>query len=146
MKEENAHNATIKVIEYSSILVFFLVLLFVLVPLIQKIVYNMAWNAAMTSTKETVNTVKTFYTDMNLFNEVGLPFKVVFYEDGHEFYEFGKKVSYLYELNIQNDGELPTGGSVQINKDGSATVTDLTFGHFKCNQTNEQNLECKREE
>ena len=145
MKEENVRYTTIRTIEYSSILIFFLIVLLVLVPLIQKIVYNMVWNAAMTSTKETINIVKIFYTDMNLSNEVGLPFKVTFYEDEYEFYEFGKKVNYSYELNIQNDGELPTGGSIQINDDGSTTVTDLTFGHFKCNQTNEQNLECKRE-
>ncbi len=145
MKEENAHRATIKVIEYSAIMVFFLISLYFLVPLIQKIVYNVAWQTSMTNTKETINTVKSFYTDMNLFNEVGLPFKVVFSEDGYTFYEFGKEVNYLYELNIQNDGELPTGGSVQINTDGSATVENLTFGKFKCNQTNEQNLVCKRE-
>ena len=42
MKEENAHRATIRVVEYSAIMVFFLLILIILVPSISKIVYNMA--------------------------------------------------------------------------------------------------------
>ena len=32
--------------------------------------------------------------------------------------------------------------SLSQNTDGTVTVKDLTFGNFKCNQTNEQNLVC----
>ena len=125
MKEENAHRATIRVVEYSAIMVFFLLILIILVPSISKIVYNMAKQSSITSTKGTIDTVKSFYTDMNLLNEVGLPFKVEFNEDGYTFYELGKKVNYERSLNIKNLGKLPTDGSVQINVDGTVTLLDL---------------------
>ena len=105
MKEENAHRATIRVVEYSAIMVFFLLILIILVPSISKIVYNMAKQSSITSTKGTIDTVKSFYVDMNLLNEVGLPFKVVFDKDGYTFYEMNKKVNYERHLNIKNIGE-----------------------------------------
>lgn len=142
MKEENARSSTIRVVEYSAILVFFLVVLIILVPSVSKIVYNMSKDSAVTSTKGTIDTVKSFYVDMNLLNEVGLPFKVVFDKDGYTFYEMGRKVNYERHLNIKNTGKLPKAGSVQINIDGTITVKDLTFGNFKCNQTNDKNLVC----
>ena len=142
MKEENAHNSTIKVIEYSAILIFFMIILIILVPSISKIVYQMSKDSAITSTKGTIDTVKSFYIDMNLLNEVALPFKVEFNKDGYIFYEMGRQVNYERHLNIQNTGKLPKGGSVQINEDGSVTVKNLTFGNFKCNKTKKKNLVC----
>lgn len=142
MKEENARKSTVRVIEYSLILVFFLIVITILVPSISTIVYNMAKDSALTSTKGTIDTVKSFYVDMNLLNEVGIPFRVVFDKDGYTFYEMGQKVNYERHLNIKNTGKLPTAGSVQINLDGTVTVKDLTFGNFKCNQTNDENLIC----
>ena len=102
----------------------------------------MSKDAATTSTKGTIDTVKSFYVDMNLLNEVGLPFKVAFDKGGYTFYEIGKKVNYKRQLNIKNIGKLPTDGSVQINVDGTVTVKNLTFGNFKCNQINDQDLVC----
>lgn len=142
MKEENERNSTIRIVEYSAIVVFFLIVLIILVPSVSKIVYNMAKDSATTSTKGTIDTVKSFYVDMNLLNEVGLPFKVVFDKNGYTFYENGKKVNYERQLNIKNQGKLPKTGSVTINVDGTVSVKDLTFGNFKCNQTNDQNLVC----
>ena len=142
MKEENERNSTIRIVEYSAIVVFFLIVLIILVPSVSKIVYNMAKDSATTSTKGTIDTVKSFYVDMNLLNEVGLPFKVVFDKNGYTFYENGKKVNYERHINIKNHGKLPKTGSVTINVDGTVSVKDLTFGNFKCNQTNDQNLVC----
>ena len=45
MKEENERNSTIRVIEYSAIVVFFLIVLIILVPSVSKIVYNMTKDA-----------------------------------------------------------------------------------------------------
>ena len=142
MKEENARKSTSRVMEYSAIVIFLMIILIILVPAVSKIVYNMAKDAATTSTKGTIDTVKSFYVDMNLLNEVGLPFKVVFDKDGYTFYEMDKKVNYERQLNIKNQGKLPKAGSVTINVDGTVSVKDLTFGNFKCNQTNDQNLVC----
>ena len=142
MKEENIHRKTIKGIEYSAIMVFFLVIIIIIYPSLSKIFYNMGHDSAITSTQGTIETVKSFYIDMNLTNKVALPFKVVFSKDGYKYYENGKEVNYTRKLNIKNNGELPKFGSVEINIDGTVTVKDLTFGNFKCNQTNEQNLVC----
>ena len=146
MREENAHRSTIRVIEYSAILVFFLVILIILVPSVQKIVYNMAEDASITNTKATIDAVKTYYTDMNLFNEVALPFKVVFHGKEYDFYEMGNKVNYRKSLTVKNNGKLPTSGSVEITTDGTVTVVNLKFGNFTCNQTNEKNLICENKE
>lgn len=142
MKEENEKRSTIRTIEYSAILVFFLIIIIILVPSVYKIVYNMAKDSATTSTQGMIDTVKSYYVDINLLNEVGLPFKVVFDEDGYTFYENGKKVEYESHLNIETTGKAPTSGSIQINTDGTVTVTDLTFGNFKCNQTNSSDIVC----
>ena len=142
MKEANERYSTRKVVEYSAVVIIILVLLAILVPSLQKIVYNMSQNSSITSTKGTIEIVKTFYTDMNLTNEVGLPFRVVFNKNGYTFYEAGIKVNYKRRLNVKNTGKLPKAGYVEITIDGTVTVKDLTFGNFKCNQTNEKNLIC----
>lgn len=146
MKEENIHRKTIKGIEYSAIMVFFLVIIIIIYPSLSKIFYNMGHDSAITSTQGTIDTVKSFYIDMNLTNEVALPFKVVFDKNGYKYYENGKEVNYKRQLNIKNDGELPKAGSVEIRADGTVAVVDLTFGNFKCNQTTEQNLVCDTED
>lgn len=142
MKEENARKSTSRVMEYSAIVIFLMIILIILVPSVSKIVYNMSKDASVSNTKGTIDMVKSFYVDMNLTNEVGLPFKVVFDKNGYTFYENGKKVNYKRQLNIKNQGKLPKAGSVTINVDGTVSVKDLTFGNFKCNQTNDQNLVC----
>ena len=142
MKEENERISTSKIVENSAILIFFLIILIILVPLILKIVYNMSLKASMISAKGTIDVVKSYYIDMNLNYEVSLPFKVVFYEEGYQFYEKGQKVDYKKELNIKNIGKLPQGGSVEILSNGTVKVKDLTFGNFTCNQVNENNLIC----
>lgn len=142
MKEENARKSTSRVMEYSAIVIFLMIILIILVPAVSKIVYNMSKDASVSNTKGTIDMVKSFYVDMNLLNEVGLPFKVVFNKDGYKFYEMGNEVNYERHLNIKNQGKLPTAGSVEITIDGTVTVKDLTFGNFKCNQTNEKNLVC----
>ena len=146
MKEENIHRRTIKGIEYSAIMVFFLVIIIIIYPSLSKIFYNMGHDSAITSTQGTIDTVKSFYIDMNLTNEVALPFKVVFDKDGYTYYENGKEVNYKRQLNIKNNGELPKSGSIEIRTDGTVAVVDLTFGNFKCNQTTEQNLVCDTED
>ena len=98
----------------------------------------------MISAKGTIDVVKSYYIDMNLNYEVSLPFKVVFYEEGYQFYEKGQKVDYKKELNIKNIGKLPQGGSVEILSNGTVKVKDLTFGNFTCNQANENNLICDK--
>ena len=125
MKEENARKSTARVMEYSAIVIFLMIILIILVPAVSKIVYNMSKDASVSNTKGTI-----------------LPFKVVFNKDGYKFYEMGNEVNYERHLNIQNQGKLPTAGSVEITIDGTVTVKDLTFGNFKCNQTNEKNLVC----
>ena len=142
MKEENEKRSTIRTIEYSAILIFFLIIIIILVPSVSKIVYNMSKDSATTSTQGMIDTVKSYYVDINLLNEVGLPFKVVFDEDGYTFYENGKEVEYESRLNIEITGKTPTSGSIQINTDGTVTVTDLTFGNFTCNQTDSSDIIC----
>lgn len=142
MKEENERYSTKRVVEYGAVIIILLIVLAILVPSLQKIVYNIGKQSSITSTKGTIDIVKTFYTDMNLKNEVALPFKVVFNKDGYTFYEVGQKVNYKRQLNVKNSGKLPKAGYVEITVDGTVTVKNLTFGNFKCNQTNEKNLVC----
>lgn len=146
MKEKNVHRNTIKGIEYSAIMVFFLIIIIIVWPSLSKIIYNMRHDSAITSTKGTIEIVKSFYIDMNLTNEVALPFKVVFTKDGYTYYEDGKKVNYKRQLNIKNEGKLPKAGSIEIQIDGTVKVKNLTFGTFKCNQTSEQNLVCDKDD
>lgn len=142
MKEENERYSTKRVVEYGAVITILLIVLAILVPSLQKIVYNIGKQSSITSTKGTIDIVKAFYTDMNLKNEVALPFKVVFDKDGYTFYEVGQKVNYKRQLNVKNSGKLPKDGYIEITIDGTVTVKNLTFGNFKCNQTNEKNLVC----
>lgn len=144
MKEEYEHYKSIRIIEYAMVIIVLLVVLIILFPALSKIIYNMSKEAAITNTKDTIDTVKATYTDMNLINEVALPFKVVFNKDGYEFYEMNKKVNYKRTFNIDFEGRLPSSGSVEITTDGTVTVKDLTFGSIKCNQVKEQNLICDK--
>lgn len=142
MKEQYEHDKSIRIIEYAMVIIVLLIVLIILVPALGKIIYNVSKNASITSTVGTIDSVKAFYTDMNIENEVALPFKVVFDNGNYTFYEMGQKVNYKRSLNIKTKGKLPKAGSVEITIDGTITVKDLTFGNFKCNQTNDENLTC----
>lgn len=144
MKEEYEHYKSIRIIEYVMVIIVLLIVLIIVVPSLLKIIDNVNQNASITSTKGTVDTVKAIYTDMNLTNEVALPFKAVFNKDGYTLYENGKKVKYKIIFNIKFDGKLPTDGSITINTDGTITVKNLTFGSFKCNQTPNKELTCEK--
>lgn len=143
MKEENEHYQSIRTIEYGMVIVILLVILVILFPSVTNIIYNMSKDSAITSTKNTIDMVKAIYTNMNIKNEVGLPFETRFDKDGYTFYEFGKKVNYETTFNFEIDGKLPTSGSIIVNTDGTITVEDLTFGKIKCNQIKDQELICK---
>ena len=142
MKEEYEHYKTIRVIEYGMVIIVLFIVLIIVLPSVSTITYNMSKDAAVTSTKNMIDSVKATYTNMNLKNEVALPFETKFNENGYTFYEMGKKVNYELTINIHIDGELPKSGSILINEDGTVTVKDLTFGKIKCNQIKDQNLIC----
>lgn len=142
MKEEYEHYKTIRVIEYGMVIIVLLIVLIIVLPSVSTITYNMSKDAAVTSTKNMIDSVKATYTNMNLKNEVALPFETKFNENGYTFYEMGKQVNYELTINIHIDGELPKSGSILINEDGTVTVKDLTFGKIKCNQIKDQNLIC----
>lgn len=144
MKEENEQNKTIRMVEYSMVIIVLLVVLIIVLPSLFKIIYNMSKDSAITSTKNTIDAVKSIYTNMNLKNEVGLPFKAVFDKDGYTFYEMNKKANYETTINLEIEGKLPKSGSITINEDGTVTVKDLNFGLVKCNQVKDQELICDK--
>ena len=144
MKEENEHSKTIKMIEYSLVIIVLFVVLIITIPSVNTIIYNMSKESAITSTYNTVKSVKAIYTSMNLKNEVSLPFKAVFDKENYTFYENNKKVNYKYSLNIKFEGKLPSSGTIIINIDGTTTVKDLTFGNISCNQISNSTLICDK--
>ncbi len=144
MKEEYEHYKTIRVIEYSMVVVALMVVLIIVLPSLNTIIYNMSKDSAITSTKNTIDAIKSIYTNMNLINEVGLPFKAIFNKDGYTFYEMDQKVNYKTTINIKIDGDLPKSGSITINEDGTVTAKDLIFGNIKCNQVKDQDLICDK--
>lgn len=144
MKEELEQNKTIKVVEYSMVIIVLLIVLIIVLPSLSTIIYNMSKDSAVTSTKNTIDAIKSIYTNMNLKNEVGLPFKAVFDKEGYTFYEMDEKVNYDTTINIKIDGDLPKSGSITINEDGTVTAKDLIFGSIKCNQIKEQELICEK--
>lgn len=144
MKEENEHSKTIKMIEYSLVIIVLFVVLIITIPSVNTIIYNISKESAITSTYNTVKSVKAIYTSMNLKNEVSLPFKAVFDKENYTFYENNKKVNYKYSLNIKFEGKLPSSGTIIINIDGTTTVKDLTFGNISCNQISNSTLICDK--
>lgn len=144
MKEENEHSKTIKMIEYGLVIIVLFVVLIITIPSVNTIIYNMSKESAITSTYNTVKSVKAIYTSMNLKNEVSLPFKAVFDKENYTFYENNKKVNYKYSLNIKFEGKLPSSGTIIINIDGTTTVKDLTFGNISCNQISNSTLICDK--
>ena len=144
MKEENENNKTVRTVEYAMVIIVLLIVLIIILPSLNKIIYNMSKDSAVTSTKNTIDTVKTIYTNMNLKNEVALPFKAVFSKDGYTLYENGKKVNYELTVNIKIEGKKPKSGSITITEDGTVTVKDLTYGNIKCNQIKDKELICEK--
>ena len=144
MKEENEHSKTIKMIEYGLVIIVLFVVLIITIPSVNTIIYNISKESAITSTYNTVKSVKAIYTSMNLKNEVSLPFKAVFDKENYTFYENNKKVNYKYSLNIKFEGKLPSSGTIIINIDGTTTVKDLTFGNISCNQISNSTLICDK--
>lgn len=144
MKEENEHSKTTKMIEYGLVIIVLFVVLIITIPSVNTIIYNISKESAITSTYNTVKSVKAIYTSMNLKNEVSLPFKAVFDKENYTFYENNKKVNYKYSLNIKFEGKLPSSGTIIINIDGTTTVKDLTFGNISCNQISNSTLICDK--
>ena len=114
------------------LVVILLMLIFlVLVPYVYKIIYNAHLSGAISSCEGLVTAVKTAYTKGNLMDVIDLPFEIKYENENYTTFSNGKKVR-MEEIKV--DGQVPSSGSVIINKDGEVEIRDLQFGKIICNK------------
>ena len=111
------------------------VVIIIIIALIPPI-YNMFKNASRSTVRNqasgAVDIAETLYIELNLKNEVGLPFKMEFTENGYKVYENNIEITIPEELVPDVKGEMPTGGDVVIDRNGDTIATDLIFGRYTC--------------
>lgn len=145
MKNKREVNVVKLVENMMVILVMFTIIIILAKPLGELVAQNLK-TSAETSTRGTIEMVKELYTTINITDEVNLPFKVVYKNDGYTIYSNNEVYTPTMTLNLQDKDKLPTEGSVTVEKDGTIVVKNLKFGLYKCNQNSEgadNELVCK---
>ena len=118
------------------------IVLCLLLPVVQKIVYKSQLEGAESSANGAIASVQVLFTKANLNEEIPLPFKVKYTKNGYQTYARDKKIK--LHTTITNDGEDPIDGEISISLTGDIVVKNLKFSHFTCNKETLKPLECKR--
>ncbi len=133
----------IKMVENGLVIILLFVIIIILLPSVTAVISKSMQMSAKTNTKGTVEIVKELYININLTDDVILPFKVIYNKKGYEIYSGGEKYTPVKTIKIKNEGKLPTSGSVEIDSEGYTTVKNLKFGLYKCNQIKDGDIVCE---
>ena len=104
----------IKMVENGLVIILLFVIIIILLPSVTAVISKSMQMSAKTNTKGTVEIVKELYININLTDDVILPFKVIYNKKGYEIYSGGEKYTPVKTIKIKNEGKLPTSGSVEI--------------------------------
>ena len=133
----------IKMVENGLIIILLFVIIVILLPSVATIISKSLSLSAKTSTSGTIEIVKELYINLNIEGDIALPFKVEYNKEGYVLYSNNKRYTPKKNIKVKSKGKLPTGGSIEIKKDGLIIIENLKFGICKCNQDESQELVCK---
>lgn len=133
----------IKMTENISVIVVLLVIIILIFPSLMKMFDNVFKMSAKANTKNVIEITKYIYTDINLIDDVPLPFKVVYKKNGYELYSNGQKYTPMKKTKLDDEGKLPKGGSITIKTNGDIVVKNLKFGLYKCNSEVDDKVICE---
>ncbi len=134
----------IKMVENGLVIIVLFIIIMILFPAVTKLINKSMQTSAQISTKNIIENVKTLYTTINLIDEVNLPFKVVYNENGYKIYSNNNEYTPGAMARATMKGKMPTSGSIEITKDGVVVVTNLKFGSYTCNQINTTMPVCEK--
>ena len=117
------NNKGFTLIELLAVIVILAIIALITAPIILNVIENARVEAAKDKAWGTIDAVKLAYAQDQTSNagdnQYELGQAITFDEDG--FAEVG-------ETQVKASGEMPSGGTVTINQDGSISATDLVFG------------------
>ena len=128
----------IKITENSAVILVLFVIIIIIFPSLMKMFDNVFKMSAKTNTKNVIEITKYIYTDINLIDDVPLPFKIVYKKNGYILYANGQKYIPVKKTKLDEEGKLPKGGSITIKTDGEVVIKNLKFGLYKCNSENDK--------
>ncbi len=132
-----------KIFENLLVIVALFVIIMLLLPIINNIIDMSLASSAESGTTGAMENVKDLYSTINLTGgEVHLPFRVKFEKKKYKVYSDGVEYGTEKDIQITVQTQLPEGGYVQLNTDGSVSVKDLKFGDYICNTDKAKNPVC----
>lgn len=134
----------IKMMENGLVIIILSIIIIILLPLFRQMIDKSKRLAAETYTIRNIEMVKEIYTLVSLNDEVNLPFKVVYNNDGYKVYINGKEYTKLNKLNIEAIDKYPTDGNIEIDLSGKIIVKDVKFGNYKCNSEKDDKVICEK--
>ena len=113
-----------------------------LFPIVQRIIYKSEIEGVKASVYGSIESVKLLYLNESNADEIGLPFTVVYNENGYKTYIGKNEYRAFYKMDIH--GRKPIGGTINITPAGLVTVTKLKFKNYMCSMPPGGDLTCKR--
>ncbi|MBR3199103.1 MAG: hypothetical protein IKG27_03715 [Bacilli bacterium] len=140
----NDYVKEIKMVENGLVIILLFVIIIILLPSVTTMASKSMQVAAEANTAANVEFVKELYTTINLNDNIGLPFKVIYDKNGYKIYSNGIRYKKEVNINIDSKNKLPTRGSIEIESDGYTIVKNLKFGSYTCSQIREEDIICER--
>lgn len=140
----------IKMVENGLVIIVLFVIIIILASPIGKIVDSFKLASVKESTREIFRESRNFYMNLNIFEEVGLPLKIVFDENaanGYVLYSRDQVFNPVDNTVLKFNGKLPTEGFIEINENEEPSAIKLKFGKFLCSKVNtDAEVECSIDE
>lgn len=133
----------IKMVENGLVIILLFSMVIIFLPAVINFIGKSLILSARSNTEGTTQLVEELYININLTDDVFLPFEVVFNKEGYEIYTGKKKYTPIKKLKIKTKAKLPRSGSILIDSNGSRIIKNLKFGLVKCNQKANEKLVCK---
>lgn len=127
----------IKMVENALVIIILFIVIIVLFPSIKKMAEITRKQAVESSVQGVFDMTKDYFTSINMYENVNLPFKIIYnkdVKDGYTIYSANKKYENMNKIDIEIEGMLPESGSVEIKSDGEIEAKDLKFGEYTCNK------------
>lgn len=131
-----------KIWESVIVIVLIGIIICLLTPIVQAIIFTSKVSSTETSAENLVNTVEILYAKASMSTQVSFPFIVIFDKGNYTIYSQTEKN--IINETINFEGKLPDAGAIIRYNNGTMSASNLTFGDVICNQRPNNNMKCKR--
>ncbi|MBR2840991.1 MAG: hypothetical protein IKF01_03880 [Bacilli bacterium] len=125
-----------RMIEVFLVVVSISIICVILFPALIKIFNYSLKSSAEDNTDSALHFTKQLYATLSIYDDVPLPFRVEFKEDGYTIYSNNIEYKPTTPLTVESKRKLPKTGIVEIDINGMVTAKEIKFklGNYVCSQ------------